>query len=499
MGTFITFPELLLWLPLLTGLTCFFMPNEKQAKAVALFGSLAVLAVALIALRYTGDQYHSYNAVQYIWLKYLGTGFFVALDGSARILTLLTAVAFPIIFIATSKNNYKNAAAFFGLMMLTECGLMGVFLAKDALLFYFFWELALVPVYFLCSKWGGEHRIRATFKFFVYTFTGSLLMLTGIIYIYLHTPPRMFEDGTQTLHSFAMQSFYNASLDAHAQSWLFWLFFIAFAIKMPVFPFHTWQPDTYDQSPSSVTMVLSGIMVKMGLFGVIRWLIPMFPLAVTKYAWIVILLSVIGIIYASCIAMVQDNLKKLVAYSSIAHIGLMCASLFAMNSIGVQGVMIQMFNHGINIIGLWVVIEMIEKQTGIKNMSQLGGIAQKAPVLTIMLVIIAFANIALPLTNAFPGEFMMFTGLFRYSFWVTAIAGLSVILSAVYTLNMVQKVFFGDTNAVTENVKDISFYQQLGLIIIVLLIFAFGIYPQPMINITKAAVDTMLQPGAQLM
>ncbi len=492
MGTFTTFPELLLWLPLLAGIICFFASNEKQAKTIALIGSLAVLAVALISLDYTNDQrFHDYNNVQYIWLKHLGSGFFVSLEGSARVLTLLTAVSFPIIFIATSKNNYKNAAAFFGLMMLTECGLMGVFLAKDALLFYFFWELALVPVYFLCSKWGGEKRIQATFKFFVYTFAGSLLMLTGIIYVYLHTPARLFEDGTQALHSFSLQSFYHASLDAHAQSWLFWLFFIAFAIKMPVFPFHTWQPDAYDQSPTSVTMVLSGIMVKMGLFGVIRWLIPMFPLAVPQYTFIVMILCIAGIIYASCIAMVQDNMKKLVAYSSIAHISLMCAALFAMSEIGVQGVMIQMFNHGINIIGLWIIIEIIEKQTGIKKMSELGGIAQKAPVLTIFLVIIAFANIALPLTNAFVGEFMMFAGVFRYGMWAAVVAGLSVILSAVYTLNMIQKVFFGSTNAATENIKDISFTQQLGLILIVLMIFVLGVYPQPMINLTKEAVSIL--------
>ena len=495
MGTFITFPELLIWLPLLAGLLCFFL--KENSKLTALFASLLILGIALASLCYTDAQYHTYNTVQYIWLKHMGAGFYVSLEGTGRILVLLTAVSFPIIFIATAKNNYKNAGAFYGLMLLTECGLMGVFLAKDALLFYFFWELALIPVYFLCSKWGGENRIRATFKFFVYTFVGSLLMLTGILYVYLHTPPRLFEDGTQALHSFAMQSFYGASLDATAQGWLFWLFFIAFAVKMPVFPFHTWQPDTYDQSPTSVTMVLSGIMVKMGLFGVIKWLIPLFPLAVIKYSNAVMILTVAGIIYASCIALVQDNLKKLVAYSSIAHIGLMCASLFAMNAISVQGVMMQMFNHGINIIGLWIVIDMIEKQTGVKKMSQLGGIAQKAPVLTIMLVIIALANIALPLTNAFIGEFMMFAGLYQYNAWPAVIAGLSIILAAVYTLNMIQKVFYGNTNPVTENVRDISLQQKLALGLIIIMIFVLGVYPQPMIELTKRGVGELLSGGVR--
>ena len=462
---------------------------------MALIGSIAVLIVVILSLRFTGKAYNNYNAVSYIWLKYVGATYSVSLDGAGRILTLLTAVCFPIIFITTFKNNYKNAAAFFGLMMLTECGLMGVFLAKDALVFYFFWELTLIPVYFLCSRWGGEKRIQATFKFFVYTFAGSLLMLTGIIYVYLHTPPRLFEDGTQALHSFSLQSFYNASLNASEQGWLFWLFFIAFAVKMPVFPFHTWQPDTYDQSPTSVTMVLSGIMVKMGLFGVIRWLIPIFPLAVPQFTNVVMVLSIGGIIYASCIAMVQDNLKKLVAYSSIAHIGFMCAAIFSMNEISAQGVMLQMFSHGINIIGLWIVIDLIEKQTGVKHISQLGGIAQKAPALTVMLVIIALANIALPLTNAFVGEFMMFSGIWKYNIWMTVAAGVSVILSAVYTLNMIQKVFYGNTNTVTETMRDISFNEKLGLGIIIILIFVFGIYPQPMIDFSKNAVAVLLTGG----
>ncbi len=492
MGTFITFPELLLWLPMFAGIFCFFIKSETLAKNIALLSSLLVLGVALTTLCYTDAKYASYNAVNYIWLRNLGSSFYISLDGAGRILTLLTAVSFPIIFIATYKNSYKNAGAFFGLMMLAQCGLMGVFVAKDALVFYFFWELALIPVYFLCSQWGGEKRIQATFKFFVYTFVGSLLMLTGIIYVYLHTSPRLFEDGTQALHSFGLQSFYNATLTAGQQGWLFWLFFIAFAIKMPVFPFHTWQPDAYDQSPTPVTMVLSGIMVKMGLFGVIKWLIPIFPLAVPKFANAVMILSIIGIIYASCIAMVQDNLKKLVAYSSIAHIGLMCAAIFAMNEISLQGIMIQMFSHGINIIGLWIVIEMIEKQTGVKNLSQLGGVAHKAPVLTIMLVIIAFANIALPLTNAFVGEFMMFAGIYKHNIWMAAVAGLSIILAAVYTLNMIQKVFYGNTNSITENITDISLNEKLGLGLIVIMIFAFGVYPQPMIDLAKEAVVSLM-------
>ena len=364
---------------------------------------------------------------------------------------------------------------------------MGVFTAMDVLIFYFFWELAVIPAYFLCSRWGGERRIQATFKFFVYTFTGSLLMLVGIIYVYVHTHSTAFAD-----HSFAMNAFYSATLSAKEQNWLFWLFFIAFAIKMPVFPFHTWQPDTYEQAPTATTMVLSGIMVKMGVFAVIRWILPVFHDAVIKFDHIVIGLSVIGMIYASLIAIKQDDLKRFVAYSSIAHIGLMCAAIFTKSDIGLQGVMIQMFSHGINIIGMWIVVDLIEKQTGTRKISELGGIAHKVPALTIFLVVIALANIALPLTNAFVGEFMMFSGLFKFSMVYTAVAGLSIILAAVYTLNMVQKVFYGGANSITEKMQEISLNQKMILSVLVVFIFLFGVFPQPLLDLTKDTVTAIL-------
>jgi NADH-quinone oxidoreductase subunit M len=365
---------------------------------------------------------------------------------------------------------------------------MGVFTAMDALLFYFFWELALIPVYFLCSQWGGDRRIQVTFKFFIYTFSASVIMLIGLLFLYFQTPDR----------SFAIQSFYNLSLDPSTQSWLFWLLFIAFAVKMPIFPFHTWQPDTYEQSPTATTMVLSGIMVKMGVFGVIRWLLPVVPMAAYSWGDVAMSLAVTGIIYASVIAIQQNDLKRLIAYSSIAHVGLMAATIFAEHKIGLQGVIIQMFNHGINIIGLWIVVELIERQFGTRKLSELGGIAQKAPVLTTFLVIIALANISLPLTNAFVGEFMMFTGIFgsavtKYNILFAVLAGLSIILAAVYMLNMIQKVFYGNTNTLTETGRDIFLNEKLVLALIVVVIIAIGVYPQPLLNLTNGFVDAILK------
>lgn len=493
-GEYITIPHLLIFLPLIAGLLVFFFKNEETVRRFSLLATIITLGISIWSLVVVKRDDLNGLTFNYEWLKYLGASFSVQLDGVGRLLTLLTAISFPVIFISTYNNAYKNPGSFYGLMLLTQAGLMGVFLATDALLFYFFWELALIPVYFLCSRWGGERRIQATFKFFVYTFAGSLLMLIGIVYVYLNTPAIADPKTQQVIsdHSFALTAFKAALFTPAQQNWLFVLFFIAFAIKMPIFPFHTWQPDAYEQSPTAVTMVMSGVMVKMGLFGLIRWLLPMFPAAVVRFDNIVIGLSVIGIIYASLIAIRQDDLKRLAAYSSIAHIGLMCASLLTAKQVAFEGVMVQMFNHGINIIGLWIVIELTEKQLGVRKISQLSGVAHKAPALTIMLVIIALANIALPLTNAFVGEFMMFSGLFQFNIWYTVVAGLSIILAAVYTLNMIQKVFYGESNSLTAAMTDIRFNEKLVLAIIVVLIFVAGVYPQPFFDLTKETVSSLI-------
>lgn len=476
-------PVLLILIPLLTGFAAFFLKNEKMAKSWALFSSIFTLGIALLGL--TLLKAEKYLGFQGEWLQALGSSFSVKLDGMGQLLCLLTAVAYPLIFIATWKTSYKKANNFFALMLLAQAGLMGVFLSMDALLFYFFWELALIPMYFLCSQWGGEKRIRVTFKFFIYTFIGSLLMLIGILFVYSKT----------ATHSFDIRSFYNVVLSSKQQNLVFWLMFIAFAIKMPIFPLHTWQPDTYEQSPTATTMVLSGVMVKMGLFGMFRWLFPV--VTGMSYAWgdFITPLAIVGMIYASLIAMRQDDLKRLVAYSSIAHIGLMCVGAFTQNNSGIQGVMFQMFSHGINIIGLWIVVEWIERNLGTRKISELGGLAQKAPALTMFLVIIALANIALPLTNAFPGEFLIFNGLLsshtKYYVLFTVMASICIILAAVYTLRMIRKAFYGETNQLTAGAADIGFNEKLALGFIVVIIFWLGLFPQTMLDLTTDVTNSL--------
>lgn len=477
---------LLILIPLATGLFTFFIKNERSVRLLALFSFIVTLGVSFLGLTILNkDPYLSFNTD---WLGLFGAEFSVKLDGMGQVLCLLTALSFPLVLIATWKNVYQKAHNFFALMLLAQAGLMGVFLAMDALLFYFFWELALIPMYFLCSQWGGEKRIPVTFKFFIYTFVGSILMLIGILIVQSHTKD----------HSFSIAAFYATEISTGQQSLLFWLFFIAFAIKMPIFPFHTWQPDLYDQSPTAVTMILSGVMVKMGVFAIIRWLLPVLPIGSYAYGeTTVMVLAVIGILYASLLAIRQDNIKKLIAYMSIAHIGLMCMAIFAEHKMGMQGVMIQMFNHGINIIGLWIIVEMIEKQFGTKKISELSGIALKAPVMTMFLVIIVLANIGLPLTNAFIGEFLMFNGIFsspvveNYVIFTVA-AGISIILVAVYMLNFVRKTFLGNTNMITEAGTDIGLNVKLALSVIVIIIIWLGVYPNSMLNLTNEISESII-------
>ncbi len=492
LGTYFTFPELLLWIPFVTGLIAIFIKNAKTVKAFALFSSLATLVVSVISLCFSDvahhQEYFNYNNVSYVWMPYIGSSFSVGLDGMGYVLTFLTAFSFPLVFAVTYKSEQRKANGFYALMLLFQAGLMGVFIAMDGLLFYFFWELALIPAYFLCSIWGGEKRIAATFKFFVYTFVASLLMLIGIIYLYWQTTPMSAESA----HSFSLVAFYNAALTPGQQTGLFWLFFLAFAVKMPIWPFHTWQPNSYEQAPYPTVMIMSGVMVKMGVFAMIRWLLPVFPAAVAKFDSVAIILSVIGIIYASCIAIVQDDLKRLVAWASIAHLGLMGAAIFAGNAESLQGTMLAMLNHGVNILALWIIVDIINTTTGVRKISELCGLAQKSPALSIFFLVILLANIGLPLTNSFVSEFLMLTGLFQFNKWYAALACTGVILSAVYMLNMMKNVFYGKLNPLTENAASMTGLQKLALSVIVIFILVLGIYPELVLRITDGTVTNIL-------
>jgi NADH-quinone oxidoreductase subunit M len=477
--------SILIFLPVIAALAVLFFKNNL-AKHVALTFAVAELAVAGMFLsKFVPDATFQF-VTNVPWIPKFGIYFDAGIDGISMMMVLLTTLLVPLIILTTYKHQYKNANAFYALILFMQAGLLVVFTALDGFLFYVGWEAALIPIYFICSLWGGENRIKVTIKFFIYTFSGSLIMLLAIIYLYLQTPEKTYD----------IFHFYNLGLNPHQQWWIFLAFFLAFAIKMPLFPFHTWQPDTYTEAPAAGTMMLAGIMLKMGIYGVIRWLIPNTPLGYMQWLNIVMILSITGIVYASIIAFKQKNGKRLVAYSSIAHVGLIAAGIFAWTYQGLQGAMIQMLSHGINVVGLFFIWDIISSRLKTNEISELGGIARVAPKFAIAFLIIVLGTVALPLTNGFIGEFLLLNSVFytgTIGIWLTAIAGLTMIFGAVYMLRMYKQVMQGETNTLTATFTDISGSEKLALCIICVLIIAIGIYPQPILHISDAAVNHLYQ------
>ena len=473
----------LILLPLALSLILLAMKEEKAIRQIALAGSLIEFGVGVAAFIQFKTMCHCNLQVEAYWLESMGISLKFGMDGISLLLVMLTVFLLPVIILASFSHSYNRPSAFYSLVLLMEMALIGVFTASDGLIFYIFWELALIPAYFICAVWGGNDRIRITFKFFIYTFTGSLLMLVALIYLYFKTP---------LPHSFDFQWLYTAKLTFAEQTWIFLAFFLAFAIKIPVFPFHTWQPDTYAGAPAAGSMLLAGIMLKMGIYGMIRWLIPVCHDAMLQWGGVAMILAVTGIVYASVIAIRQRDMKRLVAYSSIAHVGLIAAGVFSLTTLAMQGAVIQMVSHGINIVGLFIVIDLIEQRTGTRTISDLGGIALKAPRLAIFFMIILLGSVALPLTNGFIGEFLLLLGIFEYSKIFAAIAGLTIIFSAVYMLRMYQRTMLGKTNEITGEIRDITWPEMAALIPLVVMIFWIGLFPGMFLDVALPDVQRIL-------
>ncbi len=460
-----------------------------HAKTIALAASIIEFVVSLSALMLVDGS----GAVQLVtitpWIKKLGVSFYLGADGISLLLVLLTTFLVPLIILSSFRHSYDRPHIFYGLILLMQMALVGVFTARDGFLFYIFWELALIPIYFICLIWGGHNRATITLKFFIYTLAGSLFMLIGLIYLYLSTPD----------HTFNINALYDAGhrLSPAQQSAVFWMFFLAFAIKMPVFPFHTWQPDTYTVAPTQGTMLLSGIMLKMGIYGLIRWLIPMVPNAVESWSFLVIILSVVGIVYASCIAIVQTDFKRLIAYSSIAHVGLISAGAFTHSRIGLQGVVIQMISHGLVVFALFYIVDIISDRTRTRTIDQLGGIRQVAPFITTTFMVVMLGSVALPLTSGFVGEFLLINSLIKYKVTIGIVAGLTTILGAVYMFRAFQRSMLGETNSVTSMFRDLTIREKLCLYPVAALIIIVGIYPAPLLGLSELAVSNILNIAAR--
>ena len=471
---------ILLLLPVLGALILAFVKHAQTAKRLALLVSLISLGYTIpFLMDFVPDA--SMQFVQnFAWLPSLGINFHVGIDGISLPMILLTNGLIPLIILAAFSYDYKGN--FYALILFMQAGLLLVFTALDAFIFYVGWEAALIPIYFICALWGGEKRIAITIKFFIYTFVGSLLMLIAIIYLQLQVPERNFE----------ISSFYQLGLDSNAQGWVFWAFFAAFAIKMPLIPLHTWQPDTYTVAPTAGTMLLAGIMLKMGTYGAIRWLIPIAPQAFSEYGTIALVLAIAGVVYASIIAFQQNNIKRLIAYSSIAHVGLIAAGIFSWSVEGLQGGIIQMINHGINVIGLFFIADIIIRRTNTQDIRELGGIAKNAPLLAIAFLVIVMGAIGLPLTNGFVGEFILLLGIYSAGIWYAAVGGLTLIFGAIYLLRLYQKTMLGETNALTDSFTEIKGSEKVVLIIILILVIGIGVYPQPILNLSEAAVTELI-------
>ncbi|HWY38510.1 MAG TPA: NADH-quinone oxidoreductase subunit M [Bacteroidia bacterium] len=476
---------LLIIAPLIASLLLFFIKGENAKKA-ALGFSVIEFALSIFAyMQFKNDPAAKMFTLNCTWVESLGIKFAVGFDGISLLLVLLTTFLVPLIILSSFKTSYEKPNAFYGLILLMQSALVGVFTANDGFLFYVFWELALIPIYFICLLWGGENRGKITFKFFVYTLFGSLFMLIGLIFLYNHTGE---------VKSWNVNDLYAAgrSLTEVQQTFVFWTIFLAFAIKMPIFPLHTWQPDTYVVAPTQGTMLLSGIMLKMGTFGVIKWLLPVVPLAFAKWGHTAMALSVIGIIYASCIAIVQKDYKRLIAYSSIAHVGLIAAGILSANQQGVQGAVIQMLGHGVNVVGLFLIADILVRHTGTREIEKLGGIRNMNGQFGVLFLIIMLGSMALPLTNGFIGEFLLLSGVYQYSAWLAAFAGLSVILGAVYMLRSYQHIMLGEKKDITTAFGELAVSDKTVLLIICAAVILFGVYPKPLNDLAEPAVKALL-------
>jgi NADH-quinone oxidoreductase subunit M len=472
---------LLLLFPLGASLLVLFSGNKFASRA-ALALSVAELVISYFAYLQYSESGPGAFFVFSEWISNPKISIHLAVDGLTLVMVLLTNFLTPLIILSAFNRPTENPKAYYSLIIFMQFALLGVFMSMDGLLYYIFWELALIPIYFIALRWGGPNRVPVTLKFFIYTLAGSLLMLFGFIMLYHFNPS----------HSFDIRELYNTTICSCNQSWLFWCFFLAFAVKIPIVPFHTWQADTYKEAPTQGTMLLSGIMLKMGTYSLLRWMLPVIPAGVHEWGPLAITLCVVGIVYASIIAIMQKDLKKLLAYSSLAHVGLISAGIFAMNTEGFQGSVVQMVAHGINVVGLFFCADIILNRTGSLQVESLGGIRNVAPRFTTLFMVIVLGSVALPLTNGFIGEFLLLFGVYQYNTILSMFAGLTIILGAVYMLRMFQKVMLGTTNEATANFREIGITEKIVLVIIASAVIVMGIYPQPVFDLAEPALQAIL-------
>jgi NADH-quinone oxidoreductase subunit M len=482
--------SLLLLLPLIGALVLLLVPRQQRQTllTLALLSSTAAFIWSLRLFQAFDPGAGEMQFVERIpWMPAFGIGYIVGIDGISLFLVLLTTFLMPLAIVAswTVQDRIKEYLFF---MLVLETGMLGAFVALDLFLFYVFWEVMLVPMYFLIGVWGGTRRIYAALKFVVYTMAGSLPMLVAIIYLasrYAHVNQVM---------TFDLLQLYNLRLPVNEQIWLFLAFGLSFAIKVPLFPFHTWLPDAHVEAPTAGSVILAGVLLKMGTYGFLRFAMPLFPDAALVLTPMIIALAVIGIIYGASVAMMQPDLKKLVAYSSVSHLGFVMLGLFALNIQGIQGGIYQMVSHGLSTGALFLLVGMLYDRRHTRMIADFGGLWHQLPVFSVLFLIVTFASIGLPGLNGFIGEFLILLGAFSVKPGWTAAAAIGVILGAIYMLWMFRRVFFGPmTHPENQKLTDLNRRELLILAPVIALIIIMGIYPQPFLSRMKPSVDVTLQ------
>lgn len=464
---------------LLVGAIATYLSGNKLASKVALLFSLVTFGFSIYLL----NQYYNGINISFLgsWIENPKISLAFKADGLSMAMVLLTTALTPLIIFSSFGNSYSNSKSFYALVLFMSFAMTGTFLAADGLLYYVFWELSLIPIYFISLIWGNgdaEERKKAVVKFFIYTLAGSLFMLIAFAYLY------------QKTNNFLLEDLYKLDLSAAEQFWIFFAFFLAYAIKIPIIPFHTWQAKVYQKAPTVGTMLLSGIMLKMGLYSVIRWQLPIAPLAAKTYMPILLGLSIAGVIYGSIVALRQKDLKKLLAYSSLAHVGLIAAGCYTLTLDGLNGAVYQMIAHGFVIVGLFFAAEIINRRFETRKISEMGGIRSQASKFTSMFMILVLASVALPGTYNFVGEFTVLYSLSQVNYWFAILGGTTIILGAYYMLKMFQNVMLGETN--TKVFTDVTVNEAITLVLIIGFLLFFGLYPKPITDLVTPAIKEIL-------
>jgi NADH-quinone oxidoreductase subunit M len=490
--------SLMTFFPLVGMMIVLFLPREadRLIKTVTLIVTLIVFLISL-PLAFD-DVFVNSSAMHYTefanWIsigQYFQMNYNIGIDGISLWLVMLTTFIMPIAILSTWHAIDKNTKGFMALALLLETGMLGAFISLDLFLFYVFWELMLVPMYFMIGIWGGKNRIYAAVKFFIFTAVGSLLMLVAIIYVYYFS----IKAGIPFENGFNIAHFYQLDIPANLQLWLFAAFAFSFAIKVPMFPVHTWLPDAHTEAPTAGSVILAAILLKMGTYGYVRFAIPLFPVATMKFTPFLAFLAVVGIIYGALVAMMQDDVKKLVAYSSVSHLGFVMLGIFAMNLQGLSGGMLQMINHGISTGALFLIVGFIYERRHTRLIVDFGGLSKVMPVFATIFMIVTFSSVGLPGTNGFVGEFLILVGAFESNLRVfTVFATTGVILAAVYMLWMFQRVMMGKvTNPKNEKLKDLSAREVVIMLPLLLFIFWIGFYPNTFFEKMNPSLENLIQ------